>query len=141
MLELKIDLVLGEIPNKSRVRLLNPVQKEHLRNQIDEWLEQGVIEPSVSPWASPLVLVKKKDGQARWVTNLRELNKQTIKDSYPLTNIQTILHSLKGATVFLSLDVECINQWELSVHSIYQPLQHIPVYTNAIWISQCWECV
>ena len=63
-----------------------------------------MIEPSVSPWASPLVSVKKKDGRTRWVTDLRELNKQTVKDSYPLTNIQEILQSLKGATVFSSLD-------------------------------------
>ena len=40
----------------------------------------------------------------RWVTDLRELNKQTVKDSYPLTNIQEILHSLQGATMFLFLD-------------------------------------
>ena len=52
----------------------------------------------------PLVPVKKKGGWTRWITNLRELNKQTNKDSYPLTNIQEILHSLQGATVFLSLD-------------------------------------
>ena len=63
-----------------------------------------MIEPSVSPWASPLVPVKKKDGRARWVTELREFNKQTVKDSFPLTNIQEILHSLQVATVFLSLD-------------------------------------
>ena len=69
-----------------------------------EWLEQGVIEPSVSPWASPLVPVKKNNGQTRWVTDLRELNKQTVKDSYLLRNIQEILHSLQGATVFSSLD-------------------------------------
>ena len=47
--------------------------------------------------------MKKKDGQTRWVTDLRELNKQMIKDSYPLSNIQEILHSLQGATVFLHL--------------------------------------
>ena len=86
------------------MRLLNPDQKENLRDQIDEWLEQGVIEPSLSPWASPLVPVKKKDGWTRWVTDLRELNMQTVKDSYPFTNIQEILHSLQGATVFSSLD-------------------------------------
>ena len=86
------------------MRLLNLDQKENLRNQIDEWLEQGVIKPSISPWASPLVPVKNKDGRTRWVTDLRELNKQTVKDSYPLTNIQEILHSLQGATVFSSLD-------------------------------------
>ena len=53
---------------------------------------------------SPLVPVKKKDGRTRWVTEIRELNKQTVKDSYPLTNIQEILHSLQGAMVFSSLD-------------------------------------
>ena len=58
----------------------------------------------MSPWVSPLVLVKKKDRQTRWVTDLRELNKQTVKDSYPLTNIQEIFHSLQGSTVFSSLD-------------------------------------
>ena len=56
------------------MKLLNPDQKENLRDQIDEWLEQGVIEPSISPWVSPLVQVKKKDGRTRWVADLRELN-------------------------------------------------------------------
>ena len=51
------------------------------------------------------VSVKKKDGLTRWVMDLRELNKQTIKDSYPLTKVYEILHSLHGATVFSSLDV------------------------------------
>ena len=96
----KAELVLGAIPYKSRVRPLNLDQKNNLRTQIDDWLEQGVIEPSVSSWVSPLVLVKKKDGRTRWFTDLRKLNKQKIKDSYPLTNIQEILHSQQGATVF-----------------------------------------
>ena len=63
-----------------------------------------MIEPLVSPWVSHLVPMKKKDGRTRWVTDLGELNKQTVKDSYLLMNIQEILHSSKGATVFLSLD-------------------------------------
>ena len=63
VLEMKMDLVPGVISYKSRVRPLNPDQKEHLRDQIDDWLEQGVIEPSISPWVSPLIPVKKKDGQ------------------------------------------------------------------------------
>ena len=54
VLEMKIDLVPGAIPYKSRVRLLNPDQKENLQDQIDKWLQQGVIKPSVSPWVSPL---------------------------------------------------------------------------------------
>ena len=104
VLEMKIDLVPGVTPYKSQVRPLNPDQKNNLCDQIDEWLEQGEIEPSVSPWASPLVPVKKKDGRMRWVTDLRELNKQKVMDSNPLKNIQEILHSLQGATVFSSLD-------------------------------------
>ena len=48
--------------------------------------------------------MKKKDGRTRWVTDLREFNKQTVKDSYSLKNIQEIVHSLQGATVFSSLD-------------------------------------
>ena len=70
-LEMKIDLVLRAIPYKSRLRPLNPDQKENLQNRIDEWLEQGVIRPSVSPWASPLVPMKKKDWQRGRVTDLR----------------------------------------------------------------------
>ena len=61
VLEMKIDLIPGAILYKSQVRPLNPDQKENLQHQIDEWLEQGVIEPSISPWAPPLVPMKKKD--------------------------------------------------------------------------------
>ena len=74
---MKIDLVLGAILYKSRVRPLNPDQKDNLRKQIDKWLEEGVIKPSVSPWASLLAPVKKKNGRGKWVTDLIELNKQT----------------------------------------------------------------
>ena len=79
---MKMDLVPEAISYKSHVRLLNPDQKENLRDQIDKWLEQGVIEHSVA-LGSPLVPVKKKDGQTRWVTDLRELNNQMVKDMLP----------------------------------------------------------
>ena len=52
VLEMKIDLVPGATLYKFRLRLLNPYQKENLRDQIDKWLEQGVIEPPVSPWVA-----------------------------------------------------------------------------------------
>ena len=78
VLEMKIDLVPRAIPYKSQVRLLNRDQKENLKDQIDKWLEQGVIKPSVSPWVLPLVPVKKKEGRTRWVTDLRDLNRQRV---------------------------------------------------------------
>ena len=135
---MKIDLVPGAIPYKSIVSPLNPDQKENLLNQIDEWLEQGVIEPSVSHRVLPLVPVKKKDRWTRWVTDLRELNKQTSKDSYPLTNIQEILHSVQGATVFSSLDpcgayhavrIEPVSR---ACTAFISPFWHILVYMNAV---------
>ena len=104
LLEMKIQLEPGAVPKRSGVRPLNPDQRADLKNQIDDWIHEGVIEPSNSPWASPLVPVKKKDGRTRWVTDLRGLNSQTVKDAYPLANIQENLQKLKGATVFSSLD-------------------------------------
>ena len=145
---MKIDLVPGAIPYKSRVRPLNPDQKEHLRNQIDEWLEQVVIEHSVSPWVLPLVPLKKKDGWMRWVTDLRELNKQYADDQGqlpPHEHTRDPTQSTRCYVYFIrclwSLSCSENGTWEPMVHSIYQPLRHIPVYMNAVWISQCWECV
>ena len=69
------------------MRPLNPDQKRNLKDQIDEWIEQEVIEHTKSPWASPLVPVKKKDRKTRWVTDLRLLNSSTVMDPYHLMNI------------------------------------------------------
>ena len=115
MLKLKIDLVPGAIPYKSQVRPLNPDQKNNLRDQINEWLEPGVIEPWVSPRALPIVPLEKNDGRTRWVTDLRELNKQTVKDSP---------QSARRYSVFLSRclwSISCNKNrtWKPSVHNIY----------------------
>ena len=104
ILELKIELEPGAVPKRSKVRPLNPDQRANLKEQLDEWIQQGIIEPANSPWASPLVPVKKKDGRTRWVTDLRLLNYARIKDAYPLTNIQENLQKLKGAKIFTSID-------------------------------------
>ena len=88
------------------MRPLNPDQRANLKEQLDEWIQQGIIELANSPWALPLVPVKKKDGRTRWVTELRQLNEITIKEAYPLMNIQENLQKLKGAEIFTS-----INAW------------------------------
>ena len=82
LLELRIELQPGAVPKRSKVRPLNPDQHANLKEQLDEWIQQGIIEPANSLWASPLVPVKKKDGRKRWVTDLRQLNDLTIKDAY-----------------------------------------------------------
>ena len=99
LVELRIELQPGAVPKRSKVRPLNPDQQANLKEQLDEWIQQGITEPANSPWASPLVLVKKKDGRTRWVTDLR-LNDV----AYPMTNIQENLQKLKGAKIFTSID-------------------------------------
>ena len=69
LLELQIELLPGAVPKRSKVRPLNPDQPANLKEQFDEWIQQAIIEPANSPWASPLVPVKKKDGRTRWVTD------------------------------------------------------------------------
>ena len=68
-------------------------------------MEAEVIEPSTSPWASALVPVKKKGSdKLRWAVDYRRLNDVTIKDAYPLANIECNLHKLATAEVFSTLD-------------------------------------
>ncbi|GFU21651.1 hypothetical protein TNCV_2423381 [Trichonephila clavipes] len=65
-----------------------------------------VIEPSSSPWASPIVLVKNKDGSTRFCVDYRRLNDVTMKDSYPLPRIDDTLDTLAGNTWFSALDLK-----------------------------------
>ena len=66
---------------------------------------RGIIERFFSPWASPVLLVKKKpDGTWRFCVDYRKLNSVTKMDLYPIPNIEAALSKLRGATVFTSLD-------------------------------------
>jgi len=78
-------------------------------------LTQGVIEPSSSPWLSPVVLVKKRDGTHRFCVDYRGLNRVTTSDAYPLPRIDEMLDSLTGRTWFTVLDSRSA-YWAISVH-------------------------
>ena len=72
---------------------------------IEKMLSQGVIRESSSPWASPIVLVKKKDGKIRTCIDYRQLNKVTRKDAFPLPKVQECLDALSGSAIFTTLDL------------------------------------
>ena len=91
LVELSLKLKEGVEPIRQKVRPLNPALEKDLDGQIDQWLEQGVIEPSDSPWSSPLVPVKKKDGTVRWAVDFCRVNECLEQDSYPLPRIQQLL--------------------------------------------------
>jgi len=77
--------------------------------RIDAYVEgmckAGIIEPSSSPWASNLVVVKKKDGTYRYCVDYRKLNSQTKRDAYPLPRIDACLDTLSGFTWFSTFDL------------------------------------
>ncbi len=77
-------------------------------------IEQGVAEPSSSPWAAPIVLVRKHDGTIRFCTDYRALNAVTKKDVYPLPRVENCLDRLGGCSLFTVLD--CMTgYWQISI--------------------------
>ena len=75
----------------------NPKVREEISKQIQEMLDQGIIRPSESPYASPVVMVTKQDGSLRFCVHFRKLNAQTIADCHPMGRIDDSLDSLGNA--------------------------------------------
>jgi len=88
-----------------------PLRRQQFQHQefIDEetnrMLEYRIIEPAASPWASNVVLVKKKDGSLRFCVDYRKLNSITYKDSYPLQLIDNCLNAQGGSSWYSTLDL------------------------------------
>ncbi|KAL6481683.1 hypothetical protein MHYP_G00097630 [Metynnis hypsauchen] len=79
--------------------------KELIKKEIEAMKEKGIIRASMSPWASPVRLVPKKEGGVRFCIDYWKLNTKTNLDGYPMPQVQDILESLHGATVFSTLDL------------------------------------
>ena len=101
-------------PIKQPPRRLPVAQREIADKEVEKMLLKGFIEPSDSPWASPIVLVAKKDGSTRFCIDYRRLNDVTRKDSFPLPRIDETIESLAGAEWFSTLDLVS-GYWQVSV--------------------------
>ncbi|KAG0974677.1 hypothetical protein G6F28_013156 [Rhizopus arrhizus] len=93
------------MPISHRPYRMSPIETEHLQKELDKYCKLGVIAPSNSPWAAPVILVKKKNGEYRMVIDYRKLNAVTKKDAYPLPRIDDLLDTLGKAKVFSALDM------------------------------------
>ena len=94
------------LPFKQRYRRVPPSMVEEVRNHLQHLLKADIIRKSHSPFASNVVLVKKKNGQLRLCIDFRQLNSRTIRDNYALPRIEEILESLSGNKYFSVLDMK-----------------------------------
>ena len=92
-------------PVKLPPRRLPMAQREIVDRELEKMLKEDIIEPSVSPWAANVVLVKKKDGSVRFCVDYRKLNECTKKDAHPLPHIGDSLDALSGSCWFSTWDL------------------------------------
>ena len=85
-----------------------------------ELMDKGFIRPSVSPWGAPVLFVKKKDGTLRICIDYRQINNVTVKNKYPLPRIEDLFDQLKGASVFLKIDLRS-GYYQLRVKEVDVP--------------------
>lgn len=102
------------MPIRQRPRRVPVAREKEVEGMIEEMQRSGVIEPSTSPWCSPVVLVKKKDGTMRFCIDYRRLNDVTKKDSYPLPRIDDTLDTLNGMKWFSTLDLKS-GYWQVEI--------------------------
>jgi hypothetical protein len=93
-------------PMNSRPYRGSEEQQHALRNILKIMSATNQIRPSTSPWSSPVLLVKKKDGDYRFVVDYRKLNSVTVKDSFPIPIIEATLKQLSGHSYFTKLDLK-----------------------------------
>ena len=91
-------------PIKSRYYRMGPEDLKELKRQLKVLLDAKMIRPSISPWSSPVLFVKKKNGDRRMVIDYRKLNQITKSDAYPMPRIQDNLDRLGQAKVFTIMD-------------------------------------
>ena len=105
-------------------------------------LDVDGIHKSTSPWASPVVLVWKKDGNLHFCIDLCKLNSHTIKDTYSLPHIEESLNCLNGSCIFTSLDLKA-GYWQVLMDEDSIPLRAfsvgllgLQVCLDALWVDE-----
>ena len=109
-----IEVEPGAVPHREGARRMSPEKAERANQEVRSLLALGMIQPSLSPWASGIVMVKKKSGELRFCCDFRPLNEVTIKDAYPLTRIDESLARLGNAKIYTSIDLAWAF-WQISL--------------------------
>jgi hypothetical protein len=100
--------------------------------EVDKMLTEGVIEPSESPWSSPIVLAKKKDGKYRFCIDFRKVNEVTRKDAYSLPFIKVILDKLRRARDISTIDLKSA-YWQVPLTPASKPITAFRVPSRGLY--------
>ena len=106
-------------PKRQPARRMPPAVRQEVARQLQEMQDNGIIEPSKSPWASPVVLVRKRDGSHRFCVDYRGLNSVTIPDNFPLPRIDDLLDQLGESKYFSTIDLAA-GFWQIRMHPLSQ---------------------
>ena len=123
-------LIPGSRPPYRRNYRMTEDERAELKKQISELLAKGLIRPSVSPFGSPVIFVRKPNGELRLVIDYRAVNLICVKNRYPLPRIDDLLDQLRGACCFSSLDLKAgynqirIHEEDIPVTAITTPVGH-----------------
>ena len=124
-------------PFQERYRRIPPHQYEEVKRHLKEMIEIGAIRKSKSPWASAVVLVRKKIGELHFCIDLRKLNARMVKDAQTLPRIEDSLDSLSGAIIFTSLDLKS-GYWQVELDEDSIPLTAFTVgplgFYECLWM-------
>jgi hypothetical protein len=135
-LDFEINVIPHEkIPSKV-VYKMSPIEQEELRKQMDELIERGFIRPSQSPYGSPVLFVKKKNGQMRMCVDYRAINALTVKWKYPIPDINMLLDQLRGARYFTKID---LNQAYYQIRVAENSKKYTAMLTR--WGLWEWNCM
>jgi hypothetical protein len=101
-------------PVRQPVRRQPFAKRQREQGEVERMIAKGVIEPSNSPWSSPIILVKKKDGSTRFCVHYRKLNEVTVKDAYPIPRVDDCLDALACAKWFSAMNL-CSGFWQVAM--------------------------
>src|SRR5260221_12001792 len=104
--DLQINVEEGVKPVHRPIYSLSPPELVALREFLEEHTRSGFIHPSKSPWGSPILFIKKKDGSLRLCMDFRALNRVTEKDHYPLPLISDLLTSPAPTRIYSKIDLK-----------------------------------
>ncbi|KFM72496.1 Retrovirus-related Pol polyprotein from transposon 17.6, partial [Stegodyphus mimosarum] len=105
LIKMDIKEIEGSTPVCMKPYRTNASERAAIKKIVQEWKQNGIVTETRSPYASPVILVKKKTGEYRLVVDYRRLNSQTIKDKFPLPKIDDLLEQLHECSLFTTLDL------------------------------------